>query len=84
MGSNFNDRPECAVQAFASNSAPFGFHTFEGDQAFSNANVYFECLKQVLAAHEVWMTRRDGDTWVFVEKIQRDEISGWRSLKAPE
>jgi hypothetical protein len=84
MGSNFNDRPECSVQAFTSNSAPFGFHTFEGDRALSNANEYFESLKQILEAHEVWMTRRDGDTWMFVEKIQRDAAGRWRSVKAPE
>ena len=80
MGTTFGEGLTYAVCARKDDHGEFGFGSFEGQRATSEASDHFDKLKQHPDAREVWMTRLDGGEWVFVERIRKDDRGQWKKV----
>ena len=82
MGAIYVYGPIYTVCAYMEDHGEFGYDNFKGERALSEASDHFGRLKCRPDAYEIWMTRLDGDEWVFVERIRRDSEGKWQRIDA--
>lgn len=70
-----------SVSAYTQDGFNLGSQFFHGSKAFAQANDHLEALKRIGLAHEVWMTRLDGEAWQFVERLLADDSGVWHSIR---
>ncbi len=54
--------------------------TFGGPRAFNEATDWFDLMRSSEEMQELWLLRKDGCEWMFVERIRLNAEGQWESL----